>query len=281
MSIKRYAYEHVSSEILSEDMQFGDSAPKADDPLPEFALPTAGGGQLRTGDLTGRAVLLITGSLTCPMTASSNPILKELHARFGSQIEFVTLYVREAHPGEHHDQASVAEEKREAASALKSRDQLPWTVAVDDPDGSVHRRLDEKPNAAYLTDRTGTIVFRALWAGDKRGLTQALEAVAKGERPPEEESTRRLVPMARGVGTMREMTRRAGPRAQSDPWPAAPPMGVMAWLADQYRPLPPVWRAAAAVATIGVGVAVVATLAARAASRRSSARSMTERKFEQ
>ena len=215
MTTKRYAYEHVSSEILSEDMQFGEGAPKPGERLPEFDLPTAGGGQLKTSDLAGRPILLVTGSFTCPMTASSDPILKEFHAKFGSIIEFITLYVREAHPGEHHDQAGVGEEKRAAARALKSRDQLPWTVAVDDPDGSVHRRLDEKPNAAYLTDWSGTIVFRSLWAGDQRGLARALEAVAKGERPPEEESTRRLVPMARGVGTMREMTRRAGPRARA------------------------------------------------------------------
>ncbi|MFU8865611.1 MAG: redoxin family protein [Rhodobacterales bacterium] len=268
MNIKRYAYEHVSSEVLSEDMQFKDTAPKAGDPLPEFDLPTADGGHLRTGDLIGQPVLLVTGSFTCPMTASSNPILKELHARFGSQIKFVTLYVREAHPGEHHDQASMAEEKRKAARALKSRDQLPWTFAVDDPEGSLHRRLDEKPNAAYLVDRNGRIVFRSLWAGDESGLAQALEAVAQGELPPKEESTRRLVPMARGVGTMRETTRRAGPRAQSDLWQAAPPIGIMALLADLYRPLPPVWRTAAAAATLGVGLCVVATLAARAASRR-------------
>lgn len=268
MSTARYAYEHVSSEILSEDMQFRGGAPKPGDRLPEFDLPTSDGGRLKARDLADRPVLLVTGSFTCPMTASSNPLLKALHARFGSEIEFVTLYVREAHPGEHHDQAHVAEEKREAASALKQRDHLPWTIAVDDPDGSIHRRLDEKPNAAYLTDRTGTIVFRSLWAGDERGLTQALEAVAQGELPREEESTRRLVPMARGVGTMREMTRRAGPRAQQDLWQAAPPMGVMAWLADQYRPLPPAWRTVAAVATIGVGTAVLATFVARATSRR-------------
>lgn len=268
MSTARYAYEHVSSDILSEDMQFGDSAPKPGDRLPEFDLPVVDGGQLRTSDLAGRPVLLITGSFTCPMTASSNPILKQLHGRFGARIEFVTLYVREAHPGEHRDQARTAEEKNAAARALKERDDLPWRMIVDDPDGSLHRRLDKKPNAAYLADGNGSIVFRSLWAGDDRGLTQALEAVANGERPPEEESTRRLVPMARGVGTMREMTRRAGPRAQQDIWRAAPPMGVMAWLADQYRPLPPAWRTAAAAATIGVGVAVLATLAARAASRR-------------
>lgn len=267
MTKAQYAYEHVSSEILSEDMQFGETAPKPGEPLPEFDLETVDGGQLRTSDLTGRPVLLVTGSYTCPMTASSNPILKDLHARFGQEIEFVTLYVREAHPGEHRDQAATAQEKQDAARALKIRDSLPWTVAVDDPDGSLHRRLDEKPNAAYLADRSGTIVFRSLWAGDDRGLTQALEAVARGERPSEEESTRRVVPMARGVGTMREMTRRAGPRAQSDIWQAAPPMGLMAWTADLYRPLPPAWRAAAAAATIGVGIAALATVIARSVRR--------------
>ena len=263
MSTARYANEHVSSGILSEDMQFGDDAPKAGDRLPEFDLQTVEGGRAKSSDLTGqRPVLLITGSFTCPMTASSNPILKRLHAKFGDKIDFVTLYVREAHPGEHRDQASTAEEKTRAARALKERDGLPWQVIVNDPDGSVHQRLDEKPNAAYLADRNGTVVFRSLWAGDERGLTQALEAVAKGERPQNQESTRRLVPMARGVGTMREMTRRAGPRAQQDLWRTAPPMGVMAWLADLYRPLPPAGRTAAAAATLGVGVAMLASLVA-------------------
>lgn len=268
MSTANYAYKHVSSEILSEDMQFGDDAPKPGGRLPEFDLQTVDGGRLTTHDLTGRPTLLVTGSFTCPMTASSDPILKDLHERFGAEIDFVTLYVREAHPGEHRDQAATAQEKTRAARALKERDDLPWRVIVDAPDGAIHRRLDEKPNAAYLTDRNGIIVYRALWAGDERGLVQALEAAAKGERPPEQESTRRLVPMARGVGTMREMTRRAGPRAQGDLMQAAPPMGLMAWLADLYHPLPPAWRTAAAAATLGVGIAAVATLAARAANRR-------------
>jgi hypothetical protein len=58
MSTARYAYAHVSSEILSEDMQFGGSAPKPGDPLPEFGLPTVEGGSLRTGTLTGRRPVL-------------------------------------------------------------------------------------------------------------------------------------------------------------------------------------------------------------------------------
>ncbi len=268
MSTEKYAYEHVSSDILSQDMQFREDAPKPGQRLPEFDLESIGEGRVRTFDLTAqRPVLLITGSFTCPMTASSNPILKDLHDKYGDEIDFVTLYVREAHPGEHRDQATVAGEKQAAARALKERDDLPWLVLVDDVEGAVHRRLDEKPNAAYLTDRAGTIVFRSLWAGDRHGLIEALDAVARGVQPPEEESTRRLVPMARGVGTMREMTRRAGPRAQQDLWQAAPPMGAMAWLADLYRPLPPAWRTAAAAATVFAGLAALTTVIVRSARR--------------
>lgn len=168
----------------------------------------------------------------------------------------------------HHDQAATTAEKREFARALKERDRLPWTVAVDGPDGSVHRSLDEKPNAAYLFDRDGTIVFRALWAGDIRGLGQALECVARGESPPQAESRRRLVPMSRGLGVMREMTRRAGPRAERDIWRAAPPMGAIAWVADLYRPLPPAWRTAAATATIGAVAAILAAAVARSVGSR-------------
>lgn len=268
MSTTKYAYDHVSSDILSQDLQFRANAPKPGERLPEFYLQSVGEGRVKTADLAGqRPVLLVTGSFTCPMTASSNPILKTLHARYGDEIDFVMLYVREAHPGEHRDQATVAEEKLAAARALKERDDLPWLVLVDEVDGSVHQRLDEKPNAAYLTDRSGTIVFRSLWAGDKRGLAEALDAVARGVQPPESESTRRLVPMALGVGTMREMTRQAGPRAQQDLWQAAPPMGAMAWLADVYRPLPPAWRTAAAAATVVVGLGALTMMVMRSARR--------------
>lgn len=208
-------------------------------------------------------MLLVTGSYTCPMTASSDPMLKRLHARFGGRIEFVLLHVREAHPGERFDQVDEAEQKRQHARALKERDELPWTVAVDGPSGTVHRVLDGKPNAAWLTDGHGEIVYRALWAGDVRGMTQALDAVARGERPPEAISNRRIVPMARGVGMMRESARRAGPRAGADLWRAAPPMALLAWVADLYRPLPPQWRTVAAVATIGVSVALLAAAISR------------------
>lgn len=267
--IRDYLYEHVTPKVLAEDMRFRDGALRPGDRLPRLDLPTAEGGRFSTGDVPGRRpILLVTGSVTCPMTASSDPLLRRLHAEFGGQVEFVTLHVREAHPGERWEQASAPEEKMAHARALKERDGLPWTVAVDDPSGSVHRAwFDEKPNAAFLADRGGEIVFRSLWAGDERGLRQALGSVARGEPPRERESTRRLVPMAMGVGMMRETTRRAGPRAERDLWRAAPPMAALARVADLYRPLPPKWRAFAGMATIALAATGAMALLTREGTR--------------
>lgn len=258
-----YNYRHVRPKVLLEDMVFSDAAPQPGNRLPRFDLPLVDGGRLHSRDLLqDKPVLLFTGSFTCPMTASSNPLLKELFAEFGGDVRFVMLHVREAHPGEQRDQAQSADQKMQHARDLKQRDGLPWRIVVDDTEGTIHRALDEKPNAAYLVDASGEIVFRSLWAGDQAGLREALESVANGRRPDPAQSTRCLVPMARGVGVMREMLQQAGPRAEHDMWRSAPPMALLARVADLYRPLRPEWRTFAAMATIGA-IAVVAVKALR------------------
>lgn len=224
MSMTDFAYRHVSPGVLHEDLSFGEDAPRPGDRLPEFDLPTDDGGRVRLDDFFGhRPVLLITSSYTCPMTASSDPHLKPLHARYGGAVEFIMLHVREAHPGERRDQPATREEKAEHARKLRRRDRLPWTIAVDDPEGTVHRQLDGKPNAVYLADSSGRVVYRGLWAGDVRGLTQALDAVAHGGRPEQAESQRRLRPKSAGLGVMRQQLRSSGPRSERDMWRSAPP----------------------------------------------------------
>jgi hypothetical protein len=267
-STTEYLYDHVTRKVLMEDMSFSAQAPGPGDRLPQFDLPSVDGGRISNADIPGRKpLLLITGSYSCPMTASSDPALKEFHHEFGRDIDFVMLHVREAHPGEHREQPRDLEDKLEHAKALKMRDQLPWPIAVDDLEGTIHRALDEKPNAVWLTDRDGVIVYRGLWAGDDTGLEQALDAVARGVAPPQQESRRRLGPMTMGVGKMREMTLQSGPRATHDLWRAAPPMAAMAWLADLYRPLPPKWRTIAAVATLGIAVSAISSAARRRRNR--------------
>ena len=248
-----YPYEHVSARQLIDDLDFSRDAARPGDEAPRFELPTTDGGTVRSADLFGvRPVLLFSGSLSCPMTVSANSKLKRLHARFGGEIDFLMLYVREAHPGEHIPQPTTLAEKIDLARRLQVRDALPWPVAVDDIDGRVHRALDTRPNIAYLVGRDGRIAFRALCAGDETGLPRALAAVARGEDMAERTSRRRLVPLADGIGNLRWISRAAGPRAVKDVWRAVPPVAVLAWIADLYRPLDAKWRTASAAATVTV-----------------------------
>lgn len=66
------------------------------------------------------------------MTASAGPALLRLHREFADRIGFVTLYVREAHPGDRYPQPTTFEQKLPYARDYQARDAIPWPVAVDD-----------------------------------------------------------------------------------------------------------------------------------------------------
>lgn len=185
------------------------------------------------------------------MTASAGPALKKLYREYGDRVAFLTLYVREAHPGERYRQPDTLEMKLAHARAYRDRDRIPWPVAVDDVDGSFHQALDPKPNAAYFVDEDGRIVFRTLWSNDERGLRQGFRALvsadvasARGQREA------KVLPMMRGMGTMDEILGSAGAVARQDVRRAMPPVYAMAKIAGLFRPLPPLARAVAAVGIV-------------------------------
>jgi hypothetical protein len=196
------------------------------------------------------------------MTASAGPVLKRLYKEFGDRVGFATLYVREAHPGERYPQPTTFERKMEHARAYKTRDEIPWPVAVDDVEGSLHRLLDPKPNAAYVVDSNGIVVLRSLWSNYDPALRDGLEAVTAGAAPKRAEHEPRVVPMLRGVGRMDEILAFAGGYARTDVLRAAPPVYGMARMAGMFRPLPPLARTTVAMAVI-LGALVAIAAAAR------------------
>ncbi|HET8632074.1 MAG TPA: hypothetical protein VFL91_31995 [Thermomicrobiales bacterium] len=192
------------------------------------------------------------------MTASAGPALKRLHREFGDRVAFLTLYVREAHPGEHVPQATTAEQKMAHARAYRKRDGLSWPVAVDAIDGELHRQLDPKPNAAYLIDANGNVAFRALWSNDERALREGLDAIVSGPPGAIGEREPRVVPMPNGLGTMDAILGDAGATARQDVLRQAPPMYAMARLAAFFGPLPPLGRGIIAAAIGMLGPVVLA-----------------------
>lgn len=199
------------------------------------------------------------------MTASAGPALKRLLAETGDRISFLTVYVREAHPGSRYPQPITLEEKIAHAQAYKRRDRIPWMVAVDDIAGSFHRSLDPKPNNAYFVDSNGQIVFRLLWSNDVSGLRQGVDLLLSAD-PAGHASERqaRAVPMLRGLGVMDDVLGGPDDQARRDLRRAMPAVYALAMVARAFHPLPPLGRALGALATVAVAGIAGAMLAWRA-----------------
>ncbi len=253
-----YRYKRFTTSLLMRDLRFSKDAAGPGDSFPSFELVTTSGDRLVNHDVFGdKPVLVIFGSMTCPMTASAAPSVQELYDEFGDRVEFIMLYVREAHPGEQISQAETMEEKVAHAKTLKEFYNINWAVAVDNIDGDLHRALDPKPNSAYLVDSAGTIVFRSLWAADRDALRQALDAAAAGRVPAKKQSDALIGPVTRAMGQVQEVMTRGGPQAVRDLWRAGFPMALAGRVATFFTPLSPDQRGIAAVLTLALGMLAV------------------------
>jgi hypothetical protein len=257
---KPYRYDHPRVCDIVNDMYVRRGEPGPGSVIRHFDLPTTDGRRLRSADFaaSGQAVLLVFGSLTCPVTESGAEGLVELHARYGSKVRFVMVQVREAHPGATIPQPRTSEQKLRHAASLKAHHHLPFEVAVDDIDGTLHRELGSRPNSAYVIDGSRAILFRAQWGNEMRAIGEALEAIAAGRKPPVPSVTRTVRAIARTLGYIGPVLDAAGKGARLDTWKVAPPMGVLMTLADLFFFLPRSRRGAAAMALALGGVAAVA-----------------------
>lgn len=201
------------------------------------------------------------------MTRSAGPALHRLHDRFGDAVRFVSLYVREAHPGDRYPQPDTMDRKLAHARAYAERDDIDWTVAVDDVDGPLHQRMDPKPHAAYLVGSDGRVLWRTVWANDDRVVERALAAVATGRLPDPRQVEPLLVPMLAGTGEMWDTWEAAGGHAGSDVLREAPPVYLSGRIAGRLPFASPIRRGAVAM-VLSAAPLVVAGLLVRAARRR-------------
>lgn len=166
LGFSSYNYEHFSREIFHDLAQTSFSGPAPGERAPDFRAVTLDGDSVRLSDFTKQKnVLLLFGSATCPMTADAIGGINELYDRFrGSDIEFLFVYVREAHPGEVIPAHNSMREKVEAARLLRDEEDMHMPVLVDDLRGTIHRKYSKLPNPAFLIDKSGRVAFLSLWS---------------------------------------------------------------------------------------------------------------------
>jgi len=179
-----YNYEKFSRNSLLKEMsrsKFG-GAPEPGDEAPDFTLRTLDGDKVRLSDFEDeKNVVLTFGSATCPSTAASIGGIKELYEEFGEQVQFLFVYVREAHPGELLPAHDSLRGKLAAAELLRDEDELEIPILIDELSGKVHKKYGGMPNPSFLIDRSGRIAFRSL-SSRYEGLHAAIEELLEVQR---------------------------------------------------------------------------------------------------
>jgi peroxiredoxin len=179
----RYNHERFTSEMLKREMLAGFPGPEPGDRAPDFEARTLEGDKVRLSAYRGRKNVVLTfGSVTCPATAASIGGMNELYDHFaGDEVEFLLVYVREAHPGELIPAHESLEHKAASAEILREEEGVEMPIIVDDIRGTIHRRYAKLPNPTYVIDRAGRIAFRAKYTRPEV-IGDALEELLERQR---------------------------------------------------------------------------------------------------
>ena len=155
------------------------------------------------------------------MTLGARPGLDHLYRDFGELVQLVSVYTREAHPGEIYPHHTSDEQKMRHARDWAELDRVPWPVAVDTLDGKTHRAYGPVPNSAYLIGRAGRVAFRALWAGQEGLLRDRIEELLANETEGEVpvvlgEQENLVIPLIHGGAEFDHALSRGGEKAKED-----------------------------------------------------------------
>ncbi len=181
--LAKYNYESFTRDLLQKEMACNGAGPEPGERAPGFEARTLAGTAVRLSDCRDwKNVVLTFGSLTCPMTAGSIGGMNDLYRKFTrADVQFLFVYVREAHPGERIPAHRSMEEKTRAAKMLRDEQGIKMPIIVDELRGPIHRKYGKLPNSTFLIDKSGRIAFRALWT-QPRVVEDALEALLERQR---------------------------------------------------------------------------------------------------
>ncbi|HET9319811.1 MAG TPA: deiodinase-like protein, partial [Bryobacteraceae bacterium] len=143
---------------------------------PDFTLlASSGENRVRLSAFRGkRPVVLVLGSYTCPKFRSQSGVLNGLYERYHGRVEFVLVYIREAHSsgswqstinqrqGIDLADPTTFEQKREYATSCVRKLKIPYTAAVDPMDNSTEKAYVAWPSRLYLVDKQGRVAFTSL-----------------------------------------------------------------------------------------------------------------------
>jgi len=150
--------------------------------------------------------------------------LNDLYEAYRSKdFEFLTVYVREPHPGEHFGPHKSFEQKLAYARQCREQDGIRNPLVVDDLEGTVHRLYGVLPNMVYIVGKDGRIVYKAMWT-DHDEIKAVLENINMADKmrkqgirlKPSFTEKINFIPAQYAGGLREKVFDRAGPKAWED-----------------------------------------------------------------
>ena len=196
---------------------------------PEFEAQTVDGTTIRLSEFRGsKHVVIMTGAVTSPMCAFEVPALNGLQDEFSDKnFSFLLLYTRESHPAENYGAHESFEQKLSYARELQRLENIRLPMIVDHLDGRIHRAYGPWPNALFVIDKDGRLIFRSNMA-NHRELREFLEDIVAAEKAMADgrvvhlQYSERVIAHEADQATHRRVYERAGPKAFEDYWAKRP-----------------------------------------------------------
>lgn len=158
-------------EIYAKEAATFPEAALVGEPAPDFQLQTTDGKTIRLSDKRGKITVFMFVAMTCPPARTQVPLWTELNREYDKeQVEMFFIYSRERHPGEpgyrEFTHTSTFEERMNYAQMMSSLTDVP--IAVDGVDEVVLSDYGMVPNAAFVVDEEGRLIFKAQWSDVKK-----------------------------------------------------------------------------------------------------------------
>jgi tetratricopeptide (TPR) repeat protein len=151
------------------------SGPHIGDVAPEFLLPKlAAPEQVSLRQYKGKnPVLLVFASYTCPQFREQAETINQMYQKYGKRIQFLLVYIREAHAGENWQStineregvslktALTIDEKQDHAGLCRRKLKIEYPAVVDGMDGKAETAYAAWPSRLYLIGRDGRIAYES------------------------------------------------------------------------------------------------------------------------
>lgn len=136
--------------------------PKAGGKYINIELYNLFGAKMSISQFNDKPIVIETGSNTCPMYVKCVPEMETLREEY-PQINFLLVYVREAHPGERVKRHKSLPDKINEAQKSQRLYNDNRIILVDSIDGLFHNTYGSHPNMVYVINKEGIILFRGDW----------------------------------------------------------------------------------------------------------------------